>query len=67
MLCRRKDGEPYEIDENDPRVTLSKNNMTLAFSVLKPEDSGRYECFAENRIAPDSRSVEIVITSESLE
>lgn len=40
------------------------NGMRLDFTVLKPEDSGIYECTAENRISRVSKSVEIVITGE---
>ncbi|KAG5675894.1 hypothetical protein PVAND_005754 [Polypedilum vanderplanki] len=64
-LSWKKDGEIFQIDKNDSRVTMTNNDMTLAFSVLKPEDSGVYECIAENRIATERKQVDVVITTPS--
>jgi hypothetical protein len=43
---------------------LSNEDRTLGFSVLKPEDSGFYECIVENRIASDRRSIDVVVKSK---
>lgn len=52
------------MDENDTRMTLSNDNKTLGFTVLKPEDTGNYECRAENRIGRESKSISLKVTSE---
>jgi hypothetical protein len=54
----------FEVDENDTRVTLSNDRKTLGFTVLKPEDSGYYECKAQNRIGEATKSIGLKITSE---
>lgn len=59
-----KDEEIFEIDANDTRVTITNENRTLGFSVLKPEDSGFYECIVENRINSDKKSIEIIVTGK---
>ncbi len=61
---RHKDGEPFEVEDGESRVTLSNEKRTLGFTVLTPEDSGTYECIAENRIAADRKSIELIITSK---
>ncbi|KAG5675896.1 hypothetical protein PVAND_005756 [Polypedilum vanderplanki] len=35
---------------------MTNNDMTWHFPVLKPEDSGVYECIAENRIATEKKT-----------
>lgn len=61
---RYKNGEIFEIEENDARVSLTNHNMTLGFSVLKPIDSGTFECVAENRIGTERITVELEIRSK---
>lgn len=63
---RHKDGEPFEVDENDTRILFLNNDMTLAFTVLKPEDSGYYECIGENRIAKEAKAIDILVISKFL-
>jgi len=50
--------------ENDTRISLINNDMTLVFTVLKPEDSGYYECIAENRVAKEIKAIEIDVLSK---
>ena len=40
--------------------------MTLEFTVLKSEDSGYYECIAQNRLATVTKAVKIHVTSGHL-
>ncbi|KAL7045402.1 hypothetical protein ACKWTF_002226 [Chironomus riparius] len=58
-----KDGELFEVKENDTRISLMNNEMTLVFTVLKPEDSGYYECIAENRVAKEIKAIELDIST----
>ena len=50
--------------ENDSRISMMNNDMTLVFTVLKPEDSGYYECIAENRVAKEIKAIELDVSSE---
>lgn len=38
--------------------------MTLAFTVLKPEDSGYYECIGENRVARDAKGIDVNVSGK---
>jgi hypothetical protein len=49
--------------ENDGRISLTDNDMTLVFTVLKPEDSGYYECIAENPLGKEIKDIELSIKS----
>ncbi|XP_070496401.1 vascular endothelial growth factor receptor kdr-like isoform X5 [Chironomus tepperi] len=62
-LIWNKDGEHFEMKENDTRISLVNNDMTLVFTVLKPEDSGYYECVAENRIAKEIKAIELNVST----
>lgn len=50
--------------ENDTRISMINADMTLVFTVLKPEDSGYYECIAENRVAKEIKAIELDVSSK---
>jgi len=47
--------------ENDTRISLADKDMTLIFTELKSEDSGYYECIAENPFGKETKAIEISI------
>lgn len=47
--------------ENDTRISLADKDMTLTFIELKSEDSGYYECIAENSFGKETKAIEISI------
>ncbi|KAL7045415.1 hypothetical protein ACKWTF_002226 [Chironomus riparius] len=51
----------FEINENDTRISLKDNKMTLVVTELKLEDTGYYECIAENPFGKDTKAIEISI------
>ncbi|XP_070496812.1 vascular endothelial growth factor receptor 3-like [Chironomus tepperi] len=56
-----KNGEPFDINENDTRISLKDNDMTLTFTELKLDDNGLYECIAENSVGKEKKAIELTI------
>ncbi|CAG9799108.1 unnamed protein product [Chironomus riparius] len=56
-----KNRNPFEIKENDTRISLKDSKMTLVVTELKLEDTGYYECIAENPFGKDTKAIEISI------
>lgn len=53
----RKDGRKFFGDSN--RVVVS--DTMIRFKTLLPADSGRYECYAENAIGTDTKSMSLTV------
>ena len=62
---RYKNGLLIDMNENNPRIFLKDNNMTLMFTELKIDDAGYYECEAENSVGKETKGVEINVELSS--